>query len=82
MTNFSRALAELRQERSRAQKKLGQLDAAISALQGLAGSHPAATREARPRARRRLSAAARKKISIAQKARWAELRNRKGLVGR
>jgi hypothetical protein len=53
---------ELQQERDR-------LDAAIKALTSVAG-----TNSSRPRGRRTLSAAARRKISLAQKARWAKVK--------
>ena len=77
MVNLDSAIAKLREERSRAQKELGRLDEAISALQKLAGDHSASAHTSRPRARRKLSAAARRKISLAQKARWAKVKKRK-----
>ena len=77
MFNFGRTLAQLREERSRAQKELGRLNEAISALKKLTGDHSAPARASKPRARRKLSAAARKKISQAQKARWAKVRKQK-----
>ena len=77
MMNLGNALAQLREERSRIDKQLGRLDEAISALQSLAGDHSAPARASKPRARRTLSAAARKRISEAQKARWAKLRKQR-----
>jgi hypothetical protein len=76
MVDLSRTLAQLRQERSRTQKELDRLDGAISAL-GKLGARSAPARSSKPRARRKLSAAARKKISQAQKARWAKVRKQK-----
>ncbi len=70
-------IAQLRQERSRTQKELDQLDAAIVALRALTADHSATAQASRPRARRKLSAAARKRISEAQKARWAKIKKRK-----
>jgi hypothetical protein len=69
-------VAQLRRERSRIQKELGRLDEAISALQGLTADHSATAQASRPRVRRKLSAAARKRISEAQKARWAKIKKR------
>jgi len=65
--DINRVLAELKSERTR-------LDAAISAIErinstGARRGRPAGSRR---RGRRRLSAAARKRISDAQKARWAK----------
>jgi hypothetical protein len=83
MANLSRALNELRQERSRAEREMERLDEAISVLQGLVGrnhlgrpsrgGHTA--RMGRPR--RRMSAAGRRKIAAAQRARWAKTRARR-----
>jgi|SRR6185437_6762950 hypothetical protein len=83
MANLSRALNELRQERSRAEREVERLDNAISVLQGLVGGNhlgsPARSghtaRMGRPR--RRMSAAGRRKIAAAQRARWAKLRARR-----
>jgi len=82
MANLSRALQDLRQERSRAEREVERLDNAISVLQGLVGGNhlgrPArggrTARMGRPR--RRMSAAGRRKIAAAQRARWAKLRAR------
>jgi hypothetical protein len=63
-------IAELEAERDR-------LDSAIAALQG-SGNRPARTVSGRPDGRRRrLSAAARRKIGQAMKKRWAEWREEK-----
>src|SRR6185437_14135342 len=83
MANLSRALNELRQESSRAEREVERLDNAISVLQGLVGGNhlgrPARSgRTARMgRPRRRMSAAGRRKIASAQRARWAKLRARR-----
>jgi hypothetical protein len=62
MANLSSVVQLLRNERERIQKELNQLDAALSALGGtVTNGH-----------RRTLSAAGRKAISLAQKARWAK----------
>jgi hypothetical protein len=80
MSKFTRVLADLQAERKRTQVELGRLEDAISAIQGLVGrgkpgrNHTAATL---PRRRRTLSAAARRRISQAQKARWAKFKQLK-----
>lgn len=73
----SNILKELKSERAR-------LDAAIAAIEGLvsgprasAAPAPAAGRPAR-RGRRRMSAAARKRIADAQRARWAAHKKQTG----
>ncbi len=75
--NLDQMLTQLRQERSRTQKELARLDGAISALQRLVRDHSTPARASKQRARRKLSAVARKKISQAQKARWAKMRKQK-----
>jgi hypothetical protein len=66
--SIDQIVKELRQERSR-------LDTAIQALEGLTGA--TTTTSARATSARKgskMSAAARRKISLAQKARWAKQR--------
>jgi hypothetical protein len=68
MSNLTAALQELRTERSRAQSHVEKLDQAISvieSLNGLGASHNAT------QPKRIISAASRKKMAEAQKARWA-----------
>jgi hypothetical protein len=77
MVNLSRTLTQLRQERSRTQKELSRLDGAILALEKLVVDHSTPARASKPRTRRKLSAAARKKISEAQKARWAKMKKQR-----
>jgi hypothetical protein len=59
-------LAQLKAARDKAAFELGRLEAAVSALSGI-GSN-----SIRPRTRRKMSPAARRRISLAQKARWAK----------
>jgi hypothetical protein len=61
MGNLTGVVQRLRKERERAQKEVKRMDLALAAL-GSSNSN----------GRRPLSAAARKKISLAQKARWAK----------
>jgi hypothetical protein len=68
MANIAGMVKELQQERDR-------LDQAIAALAPLAGtSKTSSARGGATGQRRTLSAAARRKVSLAQKARWAKLR--------
>src|SRR5437870_4475473 len=68
MANIAEMVKELQQERDR-------FDQAIAALASLAGTSKASSaRSGASGPRRTLSAAARRKVSLAQKARWARLR--------
>jgi hypothetical protein len=67
MANFAGVLKELQQERSR-------LDQVIQVIGNLVGRNRTGIRTKLKRPKRRLSAAARRKISLAQKARWAKTR--------
>ena len=68
MANIAEMVKELQQQRDR-------LDQAIGALAPLAGmSKTSSVRGGAGGPRRTLSAAARRKVSLAQKARWARLR--------
>ena len=76
MTNIAKAIDRLREERRDAQNQVQKLGEAISVLEKLtrgAGS----TAHAGGRAKRVLSAAGRRRISLAQKARWAKIRQSK-----
>ena len=79
MSNFARVLVELKSERKRTENELHRIDDAISALRGLGARGTNGTRTAKGMRRgpRRLSAAARKRISMAQKARWAKYKQLK-----
>jgi transposase len=71
MSNLENALKELREKRSRAQieiEKLDQIISGIESLNGTAVSH----RPSQPI--RIVSAASRRKMALAQKARWASVR--------
>src|SRR3989475_7367903 len=71
MANIAAIVKELQQERDR-------LDQAIAVLAPLVGtSKTSSARGGATRPRRTLSAAARRRISIAQKARWAKTRGSK-----
>lgn len=71
MSNLNNALQELRAERSRAQMQVERLDQAISVVESLNGT---ATTGKTAQPKRIISAAARRKMAQAQKARWANVR--------
>ena len=62
-------LKSLQNERDRALQEVAKIDKAIASLRQLNGSKPAANGRVH-----RLSAAARKRIAAAQRARWAKVR--------
>jgi hypothetical protein len=70
MANLAGVVQQLREERDRAAKTVEQLDAALAALTGVSGKGR--------RTGSRLSAAARARISAAQRARWAKVRAKGG----
>jgi hypothetical protein len=78
MTNITKAIDRLREERRDAQNQVQKLGEAISVLErltrGTGGNSAAGISR---RGRRVLSAAGRRRISLAQKARWAKLRQTK-----
>jgi len=75
MTNIAKALARLREERRDAQNQVQKLGEAIAALEKL--TRGAGITGGGQRVKRVLSAAGRRRISLAQKARWAKLRQSK-----
>ena len=77
MSNLENALQQLREEHTQAQLRVEKLDEAISVVQrlvGLDGSAPSRNGAGRSRI---MSASARKRISLAQKARWARVKSGK-----
>jgi hypothetical protein len=78
MTNIAKAIDRLREERRDAQNQVQKLGEAISVLEKLTrGTGTTVRASATPRAKRVLSAAGRRRISLAQKARWAKIRQTK-----
>ncbi len=78
MTNISKALVRLREERRDAQNQAQKLGEAISVLEKLIRGGGSTAHAGTPhRAKRVLSAAGRRRISLAQKARWAKIRQMK-----
>jgi hypothetical protein len=68
MAHMSGVIQQLKKERERAQKEVQHIDAALAALGGISSNGSS---------RHTMSAAARLKISLAQKARWAKKRTAK-----
>jgi hypothetical protein len=66
MSNLQNVLQQIRDERKQVQLRVEKLGEVIRGLVGLNGSAPSRSRT--------LSASARKRISLAQKARWAKVR--------
>jgi hypothetical protein len=79
MSQLSQIVNQLQAQRKQVQSELSRLDAAINALRGLHTRNGSSTIGASPR-RSTLSAAGRRAISLAQKARWAK-RAAKGHAG-
>src|SRR5271166_4122276 len=79
MSGLTSALQELRAERSRAQLQVEKLDRAISVVESLnGGGTPNGTSHNVTQPVRVVSAASRRKMAKAQKARWAKARNGTG----
>ncbi len=77
MTNIAKAIDRLREERRDAQHQVQKLGEAISVLEKLTRGTGATVQAGAHRAKRVLSAAGRRRISLAQKARWAKIRQMK-----
>jgi hypothetical protein len=73
MGNLTNALQELRAERKQAQLQVEKLDQAISVIESLNGS---VTLQNSNQPTRIISAASRRKMARAQKARWAKAREK------
>jgi len=76
MPNLASVVKALRNERDQAQRRVKQLDEALKALGSVGGFGKAAGRTGHAQTtgatRKPMSAAARKKIADAQRARWAK----------
>jgi hypothetical protein len=73
MSNLDNALRELREKRSYAQVEIEKLDQLISGIESLNGAGGAVPNNSAP-PKRIISAASRRKMALAQKARWAGIR--------
>ena len=78
MVNLGQVIKGLRAERSRAQKEVVRLEKAIAALGKVDGTARRQAQGNETGKKRKLTAAARKRISRAQRARWAKSRQQKG----
>jgi hypothetical protein len=72
MANLTDALQQLREERERAQSQVEKLDSAISVLQDLVGGNGSSAVHTSSRGGRVVSAVARRRMAVAQRARWAK----------
>jgi hypothetical protein len=72
MANLENALQQLRAERREAQLHVQKLEQAITVIESLNGS---LTSRSTNQPKRMISAASRRKMALAQKARWAKARN-------
>ena len=71
MSNLTNVVEQLKKERNQLQKRVEQLDEALKAMTGSGGVRRSGL--AQPsRKRKPMSAAARKRIAAAQRARWAK----------
>ena len=68
----------LQRQRAQVQKELVKLDKAIAVLRELSGTNSTPSPNGK---RRTLSAATRRKIAKAQKARWAKVRQKRTVIG-
>jgi hypothetical protein len=81
MTNLKNALQQLQEERMQTQLQLGKLDSAISVLEELVrGSSSTVVRNG-SQSKRVVSAASRRKMVQAQRARWARVRQQSQPAG-
>jgi len=74
MSNLDNALRELREKRSHAQIEIEKLDQIISGIESLRVSSAVPSKSGQPK--RVISAASRRKMALAQKARWASIRKK------
>ncbi len=73
MSNLAKAVQQLQKERDQARRRVEQLDEALKALGSLGGLRGrVALARTLGKKRRTMSAAARKRIAAAQRARWAK----------
>ena len=81
MANLGQMLRQLRGERGRAAKQLEQLDEAIAVFEKLVAPNPGRGERRGPTGGRKPSAATRRRMSKAQKARWVKLRQQGAAKG-
>jgi hypothetical protein len=74
MLNLRKVVQQLKNERARTQAKLDQLNTALKVLGEVGTAGSTAGRQRTSGKRRPMSAAAKKRIAAAQRARWAKWR--------
>jgi hypothetical protein len=72
MPNLGGIVRELKTQRGRAQKEVERLNAALTALGNLGNRNGGSKRVQTTRKRKPMSAAVRRKIAAAQRARWSK----------
>jgi hypothetical protein len=72
MLNLRKAVQQLKKEREQTRARLDQLETALKILGDMGTAGRRSGRGATPARRRTMSAAARKRIAAAQRARWAK----------
>lgn len=77
MPNLGGIVRELKTQRDRAQREVEQLNAALTALGNVGNGNGRLNRGLAARKRKPMSAAARRKIAAAQRARWAKWKKNK-----
>ena len=82
MANLDNALQQLREERSQSQLQIKKLDSAISVLEGLVGENRSRVIRNGAQPNRVISAAARRRMAQAQRARWAKVRKQSAQAGK
>lgn len=80
MPNLSQIVDQLQTQRKQMQQELARLDAAIAALQGLNSRAATGPTLVAGKGHRTMSAAARRRIAAAQRARWAKVKAAKPLL--
>lgn len=75
MDNLARVITDLQSENRRLEGELKRVQGALTVLRGLSGSN--GRKGTTVKIRRKLSAAARKRIADAQRARWAKWKAKK-----
>jgi hypothetical protein len=76
MADLVNVLNQLREERKQAQLHIQKLNAAITALEGVVGRSDSTSSRNGAQPKRLVSAAARRRMALAQKARWAKARGK------
>jgi hypothetical protein len=82
MADLVNVLDQLREERKQAQLEIEKLNSAISALEGIVGRSNSTSSRNGIQPKRVVSAAARRRMARAQRARWAKARGKSQAAGK